>query len=83
MTRNVNSGTSRETFFTNQLSSIGELTLAEHGDYLLDGKYLFEIGGPNKKFTQIADIPDSWLAIDNIEAGFGARIPLWLFGMLY
>ena len=69
--------------FTNQLSSIGELTLAEHGDYLLDGKYPFEIGGPNKKFTQIADIPDSWLAIDNIETGFGARIPLWLFGMLY
>lgn len=83
LTANVNIGTSRETFFVNQLSNIGELTLAKQGDYVFNGKYIFEVGGPNKKFTQIADLPNSFLAIDNIETGYGARIPLYLFGMLY
>lgn len=59
------------------------LSLARQGDYRLDDRILFEIGGQNKKFNQIADIPDSYLAIDNIETGFGSRIPLYLFGFLY
>ena len=50
---------------------------------MVDGKYLFEVGGPQKTFDQIADLPDSYLAIDNIEVGNGNRIPLWLFGCLY
>ena len=32
---------------------------------------------------QIKDIPNSFLAIDDIEIGFGSRIPLWMFGLLY
>lgn len=83
LTSNTNIGTIRETFFTNQMSAIGSLTLATHGDYMLDDHILFEIGGQNKKFNQIADIPNSYLALDNIEVGFLSRIPLYLFGFLY
>ena len=83
LTGTVNIGTSRETFFVNQLQAIGEVIIANHGDYIIDGKYTFEIGGSGKKFSQIADIPDSYLAVDNIVTGFGAHIPLYLFGMLY
>lgn len=83
LTASTNIGTIRETFFTNQLSAIGTLSLARQGDYRLDDRILFEIGGQNKKFNQIADIPDSYLAIDNIETGFSSRIPLYLFGFLY
>ena len=79
----VDTGTKRETFFVNQLSVIGDVTLARQGDFYLDGKYLFEVGGSNKKFTQIADISSSWLAVDGIEIGSGARIPLWMFGLFY
>ena len=79
----VNLGTCRETFFANQLSAIGQLTMPEKGDFLLDGKYLFEVGGSSKDFRQIANIPDSYLAIDDMEIGHLNRIPLWMFGMLY
>ena len=79
----VNLGTCRETFFANQLSAIGQLTMPEKGDFLLDGKYLFEVGGSSKDFRQIANIPDSYLAIDDVEIGHLNRIPLWMFGMLY
>ena len=47
----------------------------------MNGKYLFEVGGESKEFEQIAGIPDSYLA--GIETGYSARIPLWMFGLLY
>ena len=39
--------------------------------------------GAGKKYSQIADIPDSFLAVDDTEVGHGNRIPLWMFGFLY
>lgn len=83
LTTNTNIGTIRETFFVNQLRTVGELVSAEHGDYVVAGRYTFEVGGSGKKFNQIADIPDSYLAVDNLVSGYGARIPIYLFGMLY
>ncbi len=53
------------------------------GDFLVNGKYLFEVGGSGKSFEQIKDEPDSFLAVDETETGNGNRIPLWLFGFLY
>jgi hypothetical protein len=41
------------------------------------------VGGHNKSFDQIKDVPDSFLAIDDTEVGYGNRIPLWMFGFLY
>lgn len=78
-----NIGNIRETFFNNQMKKLYYITYPEKGDFLIDNKYTFEIGGKNKDKKQIADIPDAYLAIDDIETGFGNRIPLWLFGLIY
>jgi len=75
-------GTVRETFFACQLASVGSMTAPDKGDYLIDGKHLFEVGGRSKSFKQIKDIPDSYLAIDDTLVGSGNKIPLWLFGFL-
>ena len=83
LTQHINTGTLRETFFNNQLRSRHSLILPPKGDFLIDDKYLFEVGGSKKTFDQIADIPDSFLAVDETEFGHGNRIPLWMFGMLY
>ena len=53
------------------------------GDFTVDQKYVFEVGGAQKGFSQIADIKNSYLAIDDIQIGRGHKIPLWLFGFLY
>ena len=76
-------GTLRETFFIDQFASVGTVQMPTKRDFLVNDKYLFEVGGEGKGFEQIADIPNSYLAIDGIETGYGARVPLWLFGLLY
>ena len=53
------------------------------GDLLVDNRYLFEVGRSGKGFSQIANLPDSFIAADDMEWGFGNKIPLWLFGFLY
>lgn len=79
----VDLGNRRETFFNNQLQVIGNVTMPVKGDFLIDGKYLFEVGGSGKTFDQIKDEPNSFLAVDDVEIGSGSRIPLWMFGLLY
>ena len=84
LTENVNIGTKRETFFLNQLRSSGhEVFYPNKGDFIVDEKYLFEVGGKDKSFNQIKDVPNSFLAIDDVETGRGNKIPLWMFGFLY
>jgi len=78
-----NIGNLRETFFFNQLQAISEVTSAKKGDFTIDNKYVFEVGGKNKGYEQIMGLKDSYLAVDHLEYGFGNKIPLWLFGMLY
>ena len=79
----VDKGNERETFFFSQLKVNHDVTYPKSGDFLIAGKHLFEVGGRGKTFDQIADLPDSYLAIDDTEVGHGNRIPLWLFGFLY
>jgi uncharacterized protein len=79
----VNKGTLRELFFFNQVSARYAVNYVKKGDFLVENKYLFEIGGAQKSFTQIADIKDSFLAIDDVQIGRGNKIPLWLFGFHY
>ena len=79
----ISKGTQRETFFANQVGAVTSLSMPKQGDFLANNKYLFEVGGAQKTFDQIANLPDSYLAIDNVEVGNGNRIPLWLFGCLY
>jgi predicted AAA+ superfamily ATPase len=80
---NCEIGTVRETFFINTLSVSNTVTYPKKGDFLVDNKYLFEVGGRNKGFDQIKDIENSFVAFDDIEIGYKNKIPLWLFGFLY
>ena len=78
-----NIGTMRETFFISMLSAVHKISSPQKGDFLIDNKYTFEIGGRNKSFVQIKNINNSYLAVDDIETGIGNKVPLWLFGFLY
>jgi predicted AAA+ superfamily ATPase len=81
---NPDPGAIRETFFANQIRASGhDVEAPGQGDFMVDGRLLFEIGGAKKRFTQIKDIEGSFVASDGIELGIGNRIPLWLFGFLY
>ena len=79
----VDVGNERETFFNSQLTVLHDTKHPNKGDCLIDDKYLFEIGGQRKSFEQIANIPNSFLAVADTEVGYGNRIPLWLFGFTY
>ena len=79
----VETGAVRETFLLSQLLQKHQVTYPAEGDFLVDGKYTLEAGGKHKKQKQIETVPDSYLAVDNIEYGFDRKIPLWLFGFLY
>lgn len=76
-------GNLRETFFLNMVETSHKVSSPAQGDFLVNGKYTFEIGGKNKDFSQIKDIKNSFLGVDNTEIGVGNKIPLWLFGFLY
>jgi len=76
-------GTIREQFFLNMLSQKYTLLYPKRGDFLVDEKYTFEVGGKNKGFEQIKDLSNAFVVADDIEIGFNNKIPLWLFGFLY
>lgn len=82
-TNNISEGNKRETFFANQMNCMVNVMIPKKGDFLVDDKFLFEVGGNSKSFDQIANIPNSYLVIADIETGCGNRIPLWMFGLLY
>jgi predicted AAA+ superfamily ATPase len=81
--QNQETGTIRETFFVNQISTKHKLHTSKQGDFLVDETYTFEVGGANKSFKQIKDVKNSFVVADDIEVGLKAKIPLWLFGFLY
>lgn len=76
-------GTIRETFIASMLSESHTIYEPPAGDFLVDEKITLEVGGSNKSFKQVADIPDSYVVADDMETGLGNKIPLWLFGFLY
>jgi predicted AAA+ superfamily ATPase len=76
-------GTERETFFASATSYRYKLNYIDKGDFLVDEKFIFEVGGRNKKLEQIKNLSNAYLAVDGIEVGSGRRIPLWLFGFTY
>ena len=75
-------GTIREVFFMS-MNFENIVTIPTKGDFLINNKYLFEVGGKNKGFKQIKDIENSFVVADDIEIGSGSKVPLWLFGFLY
>lgn len=76
-------GTIRELFFAQQLRCEHKLSYPSQGDFSVNDKYTFEIGGRNKGFSQIKDLKNSFVAADGIEIGYTDKIPLWIFGFLY
>lgn len=80
----ANIGTIRETFVVNQLTYNNTIEYGkEQGDFKIDGKYTLEVGGKKKDYSQIADLPDSYVLADDIETPFGHKIPLWAIGFTY
>ena len=92
LTSSADIGALREAFFVNQIKNalaennqfIDESIYAsKQGDFLVNNTYTFEVGGKSKGFKQIKDIPNSYVASDEIDIGYKNKIPLWLFGFLY
>ena len=83
LTPRAEDGTMRETYLASQLAVAHQLSMPTKGDLVADGRWLFEVGGKNKGFTQIKGIENSYVVADKIDIGHGNKIPLWLFGMLY
>ena len=80
----VQIGTARECFAVNQLGYAHTVEYGKtQGDFKVDGKWTFEVGGEKKTFDQIADLPDSYILADDIEMPHGNKLPLWMMGFLY
>ena len=80
---NPDRGSLRETFLLNQLVNAGHtVKLPEKGDFLTGETYI-EAGGKNKTSRQVKEADNYLVAADDIEQGFGRKVPLWLFGFLY
>ena len=80
----TNIGTMREIFFYNMLSQDHRLSIPLNGDFLVNNKFLFEVGGQSKGLKQIkASNRANFIAADGIEMGVANKIPVWLFGFLY
>ncbi len=76
-------GNIRETFFLNQTIVGNMVAYSEKGDFKVNQKYVFEVGGKSKSQKQIEGIPNAFVVKDNIEYSTGNTIPLWMFGLLY
>lgn len=83
-TNPVKIGTVRETFVVNQLAAKHKVEfMKKQGDFLVDSKYTIEVGGEDKDFSQVANVPDSYILADNIETAIGHKLPIWAIGFLY
>ena len=76
-------GAIRESFLVSQLLTNHQVHYHHQGDFLVDDKYILEVGGKSKDAKQIQGLEYAYLAIDDIESGYDNTIPLWLFGFLY
>jgi hypothetical protein len=80
----VKIGTVRECFAVNQLNYQHTVEYGkQQGDFKVDGKWVFEVGGESKTFDQIADLPNSYVLADDIESPRGNKLPLWMIGLMY
>lgn len=80
---NTEKGTIRETFFQNQMRLCHHIVASPVSDFLVDGRYTFEVGGKKKRQRQIHGLSEAYVVKDDIETGYGNIIPLWVFGLTY
>lgn len=78
----ANVGNLRETFFFNQMGVKNEVISSKNADFVVDN-FTFEVGGKNKKQSQIKKDGKSFVVKDDIEYGYLNVIPLWAFGLNY
>jgi predicted AAA+ superfamily ATPase len=76
-------GSVRETFFLSNFRNRFMVEAAFKGDFLVDKKFTFEVGGKGKTADQISGVKNAYIVADGIDVGFGNKIPLWMFGFLY
>ncbi len=76
-------GALRESFIVSQLINTHQVHYHNKGDFLIDDKYVVEVGGKSKDEKQISNLKGAYLAVDDIESGYDNTIPLWMFGFLY
>jgi len=79
----VDVGNLRETFFLSQLNVLNKISMPKKGDFFVNNKYTFEVGGKDKSSKQITGIKSAWVVKDNLEYPIGNELPLWIFGLLY
>ena len=80
---NIETGTVRETFFLSQLHPFYKINMPKQGDFIVNNKYTFEIGGKGKDRHQLKGLKNSWIIKDDLETAVGNALPLWMFGLLY
>ena len=77
-------GTIRECFVVNQLMGSHTVEYGKRqGDFRIDGHITLEVGGQDKTFDQVADLPESYVLADRMEFPVGKKLPIWLMGMSY
>jgi hypothetical protein len=52
------------------------------GDFWVNG-ITIEVGGKNKSSQPVLNEGEYLITSDDIETGWGTKVPLWLFGFLY
>ena len=78
----LNIGNLRETFFVSQVAVRHKIAYPKKGDFLVDEKFTFEVGGRDETAKQIKDVQNALVVADNTEFPIN-KLPLWLFGFLY
>jgi len=71
-----------KTFFCNQVAYRHKVGHSRNADFLIDDKYLFNVGVGNSQTGNSTKSPPIWRACEMEEVGKEYEIPLWLFGFL-
>ena len=79
----ANIGSVRETFFVRSVGLAHDVRAGQGADFVVNTDTHFEVGGKSKGPRQLAGFQNAFLALDDLPAGSGNRIPLWMFGFLY
>lgn len=79
--KNPKIGNVRETFFVNQIIPKHKIQIHHKGDFIMDNQYIFEIGGKSKDFTQIKDLPNSFIISDQARTDHkeDSFMVVWVF----
>ena len=79
----ANDGSIRESYCVSQMGLGNQVYFLDKGDFIVDDKFVFEVGGASKRDKQLQKNDYGYEVADDVEIGFENKIPLWLFGFLY